>query len=733
MKKLWWLCCAWMWGSGSLCAAETVPENLIRIGTERTELILRSDDDRRLRQAYFGPRLANQSDLAYLSKARGGAEAYVTHGMEDYFEPAIRVLHADGNPSLLLTYKEVAQERNDSVQTTRIVLQDERYPFEMRLFYKAYLRENVIVMWTEIEHGEKKPVTLYNYASSMLHFGREGYWLTGFSGDWAHEVNMAEQKLTFGKKVIDTKLGARANLHVSPFFLLGLDGAACEKTGDVLVGTLGWTGNFRFTFEVDNANDLRLIAGINPSGSEYRLPRGEVFRTPDFIFTYSTEGTGAASRDLHNWARKYRIKDGMGDRMTLLNNWEATYFDFDQAKLERIIADAAELGVDMFLLDDGWFGNKYPRSNDRAGLGDWQETRAKLPEGIGALTAAAKKEGVKFGLWIEPEMVNPKSELYEKHKDWVIHLPNREEYLYRNQMVLDLSNPAVQDFVFGVVDGLLTRYPEIAYFKWDCNSPITNIYSPYLGADKQSNLYVDYVRGLYRVLDRVAAKYPTLPMMLCSGGGGRTDYEGLRYFTEFWASDNTDPVERIFIQWGYSYLFPAKATAAHVTSWGKQSLKFRTDVAMMGKLGFDIRVDELSEPEREFARAAVANYNRLKPVILDGDLYRLVSPYSGEHSAVMYADKGRERAVVFAFNRNPRFSAPIRNVRLDGLEPQRIYTVREINRMPGARSDWGDDGQRFSGDYLMKVGLPLFSGAHLTSRVVEVVATGIDRNGLCSE
>lgn len=192
-------------------------------------------------------------------------------------------------------------------------------------------------------------------------------------------------------------------------------------------------------------------------------------------------------------------------------------------------------------------------------------------------------------------------------------------------------------------------------------------------------------------------------------------------------------MERIFIQWGYSYLFPAKATAAHVTSWGKQSLKFRTDVAMMGELGFDIRVDELSEPEREFARAAVANYNRLKPVILDGDLYRLVSPYSGEHSAVMYADKGRERAVVFAFNRNPRFSAPIRNVRLDGLEPQRIYTVREINRMPGARSDWGDDGQRFSGDYLMKVGLPLFSGAHLTSRVVEVVATGIDRNGLCSE
>lgn len=721
MKKLW-MACALALSAGSLYAAGDVPANLIRIGTDETDLLLRVGDDYRVRQAYLGPKLEQAADLEHFSKAPGGTEAYVTHGMEDYFEPAIRVTHADGNPSLLLTYKRSAQEENDSVQTTEIVLQDEKYPFEVRLYYEAYKRENVIKMRTEIEHDEKKPVTLYNYASAMLHFGKDAYWMTEFSGDWAHEANMDEQKLTFGKKIVDTKLGSRANLHVSPFFLLGLDAPARENAGEVLIGTLGWTGNFRFTFEVDNANNLRLISGINPYGSEYRLPKGEVFRTPEFIFTYSTEGTGAASRDLHDWARRYQLKDGMGDRMTLLNNWEATYFDFDQAKLEKIIADAAELGVDMFLLDDGWFGNKYPRSRDNAGLGDWEETKSKLPGGIGALTDAAKREGVKFGLWIEPEMVNPKSELYEKHKDWVIHLPNREEYLYRNQMVLDLSNPEVQDYVFGVVDKLMTAYPEIAYFKWDCNSPITNIYSPYLGPDKQSHLYVDYVRGLYKVLDRIAEKYPALPMMLCSGGGGRTDYEGLKYFTEFWASDNTDPVERIFIQWGYSYLFPAKATAAHVTSWGKQSLKFRTDVAMMGKLGFDIRVDELSGREKEFAKQAVANYNRLKPVILDGDLYRLVSPYSGEHSSVMYTDKAKKNAVVFAFNRNPRFSEIVRNVRLQGLDPQTVYSVKEINLMPGAKSGLAANGKSYSGDYLMKVGLPLFSGAHLTSTVVELAA-----------
>ena len=221
--------------------------------------------------------------------------------------------------------------------------------------------------------------------------------------------------------------------------------------------------------------------------------------------------------------------------MTLLNNWEATYFDFNEEKLIGLIGDAAGLGVDMFLLDDGWFANKYPRSSDHQGLGDWDETADKLPNGIGRLVEEATKKGIKFGLWIEPEMVNPKSELYEKHKDWVIHLPNRDEYYFRNQLVLDLSNPKVQDFVFGVVDDLMTKYPGIAFFKWDCNSPITNIYSSYL-KEKQSHLYIDYVRGLYNVLERIKTKYPDLPMMLCSGGSGRIDYEALRYFTEFWPS-----------------------------------------------------------------------------------------------------------------------------------------------------------------------------------------------------
>ena len=376
----------------------------------------------------------------------------------------------------------------------------------------------------------------------------------------------------------------------------------------------------------------------------------------------------------------------------------------------------------MFLLDDGWFANKYPRSSDHQGLGDWDETADKLPNGIGRLVEEATKKGIKFGLWIEPEMVNPKSELYEKHKDWVIHLPNRDEYYFRNQLVLDLSNPKVQDFVFGVVDNLMTKYPGIAFFKWDCNSPITNIYSSYL-KEKQSHLYIDYVRGLYNVLERIKTKYPDLPMMLCSGGSGRIDYEALRYFTEFWPSDNTDPIERLFIQWGYSQLFPAKTLCAHVTTWNHDaSIKFRTDVAMMGKLGFDIKLSDLNDNEKKFCRDAVTNYNHLKPVVLEGDMYRLVSPYSGNHTSTQYVGKDKKGAVVFAFDIYPRYGEKLLPVRLQGLDADRQYRVKEINLMPGANSSLQGNGELFSGEYLMTVGLNIFTGQRLNSRVIEVVA-----------
>ncbi len=716
----------------SLSEADAAEQRFIRIATDNTDLILQVAPNGRLYQSYFGEKLLHENDVENLlwdihagsdgSVSQRGWEVYGGSGNEDYFEPAIAVTHSDGNPSTYLYYVSSSTQQVEGGTQTTINLRDDKYPVDVTLHYVAYPKENVIKTWSEIKHQEKKPVYLSRYASTMLYFNRTAYYLTEFSGDWAKEMQMSTQQLQPGKKILDTKLGSRAAMHMQPFFEVGLDQPADEQKGDVLMGTLGWTGNFRFTFEVDNAGNLRIIPAINPYASRYELKADEVFTTPEFIFTLSHEGTGAGSRNLQAWARNYQLKDGKGSRMTLLNNWENTAFNFNQEILAGLMKEAKHLGVDMFLLDDGWFGNKYPRKNDHAGLGDWEVTHDKLPGGIKALTDAAKEAGVKFGIWIEPEMVNPKSELFEKHPDWAIHYPNRDMYFYRNQLVLDLSNPKVQDYVYSVVDNILKENPEVAYFKWDCNSPITNIYSPYL-KDKQGQLYIDHVRGVYNVMKRVKENHPDIPMMLCSGGGARCDYEALKYFTEFWCSDNTDPVERIFIQWGFSQFFPAKAMCAHVTSWNRNtSIKFRTDVASMCKLGFDLGLKDLSKDELTYCQEAVANWKRFQPAIMDGTQYRLVSPYESNHMAVNYVSKDKSQAILFAYDIHPRFQEKLMAVKLQGLNPDAMYKIEEINLMPHTASTLKANGKVLSGDYLMKVGLDVFGFAQTRSHVISITA-----------
>lgn len=709
-----------------ISATAVAAQKTIRVCTDNTDLILQVNNNGRLYMVYLGDKLINASDVdkfewtmdtgSDASVSQRGHEAYMCSGGEDFFEPALGVTHADGNKTTYLYYKDSQVRAVNGGNETIVTLADNKYDVEVRLHYIAYPKQNVFKVWSEITNHEKKEISLWKYASTMLYFNSQKYFLTNYHGDWAREAQPAVQQLTYGKKIIDTKLGTRAAMHSQPFFELGFDMPASENIGRMMLGTIAWTGNFRCTFEVDNVGGLRVIPGINPYASAYKLKPGKTFATPEFIFTLSNNGSGEASRNLHDWARLYQLKDGTGDRMTLLNNWESTGFDFNQGSLADVMKEAKKLGVDMFLLDDGWFANKYPRNNDKAGLGDWEPNHSKLPDGIKGLTNAADEAGVKFGIWIEPEMVNPKSELFEKHPDWVIMQPGRDTYYYRNQLVLDLANPKVQDYVFSVIDNILKENPGVAYFKWDCNSPITNIHSPYL-QENQENLYIEYVRGLYNVLQRIAKKYPEVPMMLCSGGGARCDYEALKYFTEFWCSDNTDPFERIYIQWSMSKFFPVKAMASHVTEWNKNtSMKFRLDVASMCKLGFDIDMASLSPDDYKLCQVAVANYKRLKPVILDGDMYRLVSPYECNHAAVSYVAKDRKSAVVFAYDLHPRYKEPVLNVRLQGLDPLQTYSIKELNLTEGQTGFSGS----FTGDYLMKVGLKLFSASDGSSRVLEL-------------
>ncbi|MCF2446918.1 alpha-galactosidase [Dyadobacter sp. CY345] len=712
--------------------AQNVP-TIIPIETRQNVLVLQTDKENHLGITYFGKKLSQPAEYKLIpsqSRQRDGNagiynSAYTPAGTWNVSEPALQLTHSDGNKSLDLVYvSHNSAKENDNVSLTSIVLKDPVYAVEVTLYYKTYFQENVVEQWSVIKSEEKKPITLQKYASANLYFIAKDYYLTHYNGTWAKEMNPEEELLTAGIRVLDSKLGTRANLYQPPCFSLSFDKPATETEGKVLLGTLAWSGNFKMEFEVDSYHNLRLIAGINPYASEYPLASKQEFKTPSFICTFSENGKGEASRNLHNWARKYRILDGEGTRMTLLNNWEATYFDFNQDKLSELFRDGKKLGVDLFLLDDGWFANKYPRNSDGAGLGDWQENVKKLPNGIGYLVKEAKKTGIKFGIWVEPEMVNPKSELYEKHPDWVIKQPQRPEHYMRNQLPLDLSNPEVQDFVYGILDKLFTENPEIAYIKWDCNATMFNPYSSYLEKSKQSQsqLYVDYVKGLYKVLEKLRAKYPKVPMMLCSGGGGRADYEAMKYFTEFWPSDNTDPLERVFMQWEYSYFFPSITQSAHVTDWGKQPLKFRTDVAMMGRLGYDIVVGDLNEKDLQFSQQAVANYNAVKNIIFQGDLFRLIDPKKNEYAALMYAGKSKSKAVLFAYlvgNRNGDGSET--PIRLEGLDASKNYRVKELNLYPETKSAIKDD-QIYSGEYLMTAGFNPVVNARRTSVVIEIEA-----------
>lgn len=716
--------CAQMIGASAYAQDLIIP-----IQTANNALVLEADQKKDLSTIYFGKKLANVAEYSQVKSVYKQTEDY-THllnsvytpaGSRNLVEPAITVTHADGNNSLDLRYVSHATKQIDeNTSLLSIVLRDPVYNFEVTLFYKSFFKEDVIEQWTEIKHSEKGSVVLHKFASANLYLKAGSFWLNQYHGDWAKEMQPEESRLTHGIKTLDTKLGTRANLFQPSVFMISLNKPATEDEGSVLYGAVEWSGNFRVDLELDYQDNLRIIAGMNNYASPYTLKPNEVFKTPAFLYTFSDKGKGDASRKLQSWARNYKLLDGKGSRLTLLNNWEATYFDFNESKLAELLKDTKKLGVDMFLLDDGWFGNKYPRNGDNAGLGDWQENRQKLPNGISSLVKEAQDNSVRFGIWIEPEMVNPKSELYEKHPDWVIKQPKRDEYYFRNQLVLDLSNPDVQDFVYGIVDGLLTKNPQLAYMKWDCNAVIYNAYSAHL--KNQSHFYIEYVRGLYKVLERIRAKYPKVPMMLCSGGGGRVDYAALQYFTEFWPSDNTDPMERIFIQWEYSYFYPAISSSNHVTDWGKQPIKFRTDVAMMGKLGFDIVLSKLSENDLKYCQDAIKTYNSLKPIIWQGDQYRLANPREGSVASMLYMNEGKSSGVIFNYLVNNRYGEGSKfPVLLKGLDPLKKYTIREVNLYPGTNSTI-DASKVYTGDFLMKVGFNPDVNAGRTSVVLTIEA-----------
>jgi alpha-galactosidase len=714
----------------NLARAASAEPRLITISTAKSALALGVADDGRLYELGYGaPRARNAPRRA---PARED-EAHPPAGNGYILEPALQAIHADGNTSTELVYvshesapdaaavaRAGAGAAPDSVTLTRIKLRDPAYPFFVTLNYRAYRDSDVIEAWAEISHDEPQPVLLQRFASAAPVVKADSYWLTQFQGNYMREAELVEEKLTPGIKVLDSKIGVRAHQMRNPSFLLALDGPAREDSGEVIGGTLAWSGSFQFAFDLDWNNRLRALAGINPFGAEYRLARGKVFTTPALLFTWSDAGKGQVSRNFHRWARRHGTRDGDQPRPVLLNNWEATHMDFDEAKIVSLFDGAKELGVDLFLLDDGWFGNKHPRDNDRAGLGDWQVNAKKLPHGLSFLADEAKKRGIGFGIWLEPEMVNPASELFEKHPDWVIRQPQRELQFGRNQLVLDLTRPETKAFAAQVIDDTLAPNPGIHYVKWDANRYVTQPGSPYLPAGEQQHVLTDYNWALYDVMRHMAETYPKVMAMLCSGGSGRVDYGALRYFHSFWPSDNTDPLQRIFIQWGFGHIFPAETISAHVTDMGHKPLKLALDVALTGAFGIDRDVSRWTPEERKQVAAAVKLYHeRVRDVVAQGDLYRLESPYEGKRAALNYVSEDRTRALVFVFQLGESAFGPLKP---RGLDPAKKYRVREINLPEGARSRLGANNQLSDGATLMADGLGSPLRRALESAVIELTA-----------
>ncbi len=671
----------------SLPAYET-----LAVQTRTFALSFQVSDDGRLYQRAIGG-----GDSAKLLR---NDESFPQWGDGYIWEPALQVVHADGNTSTALIYDGVTRTtEGDGREITRIKLRDVAYPFEVALCFRAYREQDVIEQWTEIQHRERGEVKLEQMASSALLFAPTNVNLLHFFGDWAKEMQPFVEPLNPGTKVLDSKIGVRAHQFRNPSFVLSLDGAPQENSGRVLAGSLAWSGSFRFAFD-NFATGLRAVCGLNPFASTYHLKAGEKFTTPPMIWAWSDHGLGDMSRKLHRWARANALRDGDQPRTVLLNNWEATGFDFDFNRIVSLYDPAKEIGTELFLLDDGWFANKYPRLSDNAGLGDWEPNWKRLPKGLAPLATEANKRGLQFGIWIEPEMVNPKSELFEKHPDWVIRQPKRELELQRNQLVLDLTRPEVQKFEWKVIQDIL-GVPGIAYAKWDCNRYLTQPGSLWLKPERQSHLWIDYTHALYELMDQTAKTFPKIELMLCSGGGGRVDYGALKYFHEFWPSDNTDPTVRIPMQWDFSYFFPAMSMASHVTHWGHRPMHFACSVAMSARYGMDLDLVKLSPEDKAVCAGAIAAYKRIREVVHLGDLYRLERPHNAARGALNYVSPDHAKAALFVFQLKDGEAQPVRP---QGLDPAKRYTVREMNPAPG-RAALAQEGKSFTGEELMRDGI----------------------------
>jgi alpha-galactosidase len=652
-----------------------------------------------LQQLYWGGRLAATDSFAqaaplpewasFDSSFTNTPQEYAGWGAGLFVEPALKVSFADGNRDLVLHYLSHTVSQNGF----DIVLKDISREIYVTLHYGMDSASGILARSATIQNREQQPVTVEQAAAAAWALQPGHYTFNYLTGRWAGEWNLNQEALAPGERVIESRRGSTGH-QANPWFAIaaGQPEQVSEDHGEVWFGALGWSGSWRITVEQDQLDTIHVTGGFNPFDFGYVLHPGESLETPVFYGGYSANGLGGASRLLHRYELHHILPHAASasapkPRPVIYNSWEATQFNVNEAGQMALVEKAAALGIDRFVMDDGWFGE---RKDDHAGLGDWYVNAEKFPHGLKPLIDKVHSLGMDFGLWVEPEMINPDSDLYRKHPDWVLNFPGRPRLEQRNQLVLNLARPDVRDYVLGFLDKLLSDN-DIAFLKWDYNRNWSEPGWDQLPAAEQKRVYVEFTRNLYGILAELRQKHPKVEFESCSGGGGRVDLGILRYVDEVWPSDNTDPFDRLTQQDGFTYAYTPQIMMAWVTDsphWLNKrstSLSFRMLSSMQGSLGIGANIATWSPEEFALAKRLIAAYRQVQPTIVQGDLYRLISPRNGsEFSATQTVNPEKSQSVVFAFIHSTQQGRLFPRLKLKGLEPAAEYVLSPIEGKPRA-------------------------------------------------
>ncbi|MUT67805.1 alpha-galactosidase [Paenibacillus sp. NEAU-GSW1] len=636
---------------------------------------------------------------------------YPAYGNSDFRSPAYQAQLPNGTTVTDLRYESheihkgkpalaglpsVYIESEDEAETLELTLKDAVSGLTVVLAYTVFEQQNAITRSAKLINNGTATLQLLRALSMSLDFAHDRYDLLQLSGTWGRERHIHRRTLVPGMQSVESRRGSSS--HVQNPFIALLGEGADEDHGEVYGVNLVYSGSFFAGVEVDPYHDARLQIGINPFDFGWRLEPGEQFQTPEAVLVHSSEGLGGMSRTYHDLYRTRLIRGQFRDksRPILINNWEATYFEFTADKIEAIAKAGQALGLELFVLDDGWFGK---RDNDTTSLGDWFVDRRKLPNGLEDLVDRVRRLDMQFGLWFEPEMVSPESELYRAHPDWCLHVEGHRRTVARGQLILDLSRADVRDYIVESVSNILASAP-ITYVKWDMNRNMTEIGSALLPAERQRETAHRYMLGVYEVMERITSAFPHILFESCSGGGGRFDPGMLYYMPQTWTSDNTDAVSRLKIQYGTSLVYPISSMGSHVSAVPNHQvgritpLETRGNIALSGNFGYELDLTKFSEEDNETVKAQIALYKEVRHLVQFGDFYRLKSPFEGNDTAWMFVSKDKAEALVVYASVLKEPNPQLSRFRLKGLDPAREYTLLA-------------SGEAYGGDELLYTGIPM--------------------------